>query len=107
MKVLIVEDDQKYIDAITAAFTGCKGMPEVTSAQSKQAAEAYLASQFYDLIVLDLKIPSEDGLLDADPQNGRLAFYLARLSAPGTPIFVLTGSSAEEFIPDFLGRIYI
>ncbi len=103
MNVLVVEDDEKFIEAIREIFEKCIGGPLVDSAQSRYSAEVLLKERFYDLIVLDLRIPSEDGLLDADPQHGRAAFFSARKHAPGTPIFVLTGSSAEEFIDDFLG----
>ena len=60
------------------------------------------ASDFFDLIVLDLKIPTIDGALDANPQHGHAVFARAQSVAPGTPVFVLTGSPAEDFIPAML-----
>ena len=103
MHVLLIEDDKAYIEAVSAIFADMPGTPSVTVAQSKGSAEKCLEAHFFDLIILDLKIPTEDGLLDADPQHGRSTFYAAKNGSPGTPTFVLTGSPAEEFIEDFLG----
>jgi CheY-like chemotaxis protein len=103
MNILLIEDDKAYIEAVSAIFAEMPGTPSVTVAQSKSSAERCLEADFFDLVILDLKIPTEDGLLDADPQHGRSTFYAAKKSSPGTPIFVLTGSPAEEFIGDFLG----
>jgi CheY-like chemotaxis protein len=102
MRVLLIEDDQDFIDAVSQVLSEITGSPTVCVARSKGGAELSLKNDFFDLILLDLKIPTEDGLLDADPQHGRATFYAARQQAPGTPIFVLTGSPAEDFIEDFL-----
>lgn len=102
MRILLVEDDQQFVGAVTQIVAELTAGPEVWIARSKSEAEAHLQEGFFDLIVLDLKIPTEVGLLDADPQHGRTIFYSARKQSPGTPIFVLTGSSAEDFIDDFL-----
>ncbi len=103
MRILLVEDDQAYIEAISQILTELPGPPKLIVAQSKCDATDQLQAGFFDLILLDLRIPTEDGLLDADPRHGRNVFYVAREHAPGTPIFVLTGSPAEDFIEDFLG----
>ena len=63
-----------------------------------------LEDGFLDLVILDLKIPTVNGSLNADPEHGHAVFNRIRTVAPGTPIFVLTGSPAEDFIPELLNN---
>jgi CheY-like chemotaxis protein len=73
-----------------------------TNVKSKYSAEEKLRSEHYDLIVLDLKLPAIDDALHANVEHGRYALQVARKLAPGTPIVILTGSPAENFIREFL-----
>lgn len=100
--VLIVEDDPDFIEELRQVFAEFPGNADLRVASSREAAFASLESDFFDLIVLDLKIPTIDGALDANPEHGHAVFTRARAVAPGTPIFVLTGSPAEDFIPTLL-----
>jgi CheY-like chemotaxis protein len=102
--VLIVEDDTDFVDAVTRVITGLPGTSEITVATSRDAAYDHLSNRFFDLIVLDLKIPTIDSALDANPLHGHAVFGRACTIAPGTPILVLTGSPAEDFIPDLLAK---
>jgi CheY-like chemotaxis protein len=101
--VLIVEDDPEFIGAIQEVLRGLSPGAAVRVAQSRDAAMALLAAEFFDIIILDLKIPTADGALDADSQHGFAVFRRAQAVASGTPVFVLTGSPAEDFIPELLG----
>lgn len=40
--------------------------------------------------------------MDSDPQHGRNLLDVAISHAPGTPVFMLTGSSAESFLPEMM-----
>jgi len=51
----------------------------------------------FDLVVLDLTIPSASGQLDEAPAQGQAVFYKVREVAPGTPVFFLTGSEPDAF----------
>jgi CheY-like chemotaxis protein len=104
MRALVVEDDQDFIDELFVVLNSLEGPPDVTVAQSRNSAYEQLESNFFDLVILDLKIPTSDGVLDANPDHGRAVFGRALQLAPGTPIFVLTGSPAEDFIPEMLDR---
>ncbi len=104
MRVLVVEDDQDFVDELCLTLSHLDGPPEVTVARSRDSASARLESEFYDLVILDLKIPTVDGALDAVPAHGRAVFGRALQSAPGTPVFVLTGSPAEDFFQEMLDR---
>lgn len=100
--VLVVEDDLDFIEEFRQVFAELPGHSELRVAASREAAFALLASEFFDLIVLDLKIPTIDGALDANPEHGHAVFTRARALSPGTPIFLLTGSPVEDFIPTLL-----
>src|ERR1700683_1225107 len=104
MRVLVVEDDQDFVDELCLTLGALDGPPEVTVAGSRDSASAHLESEFFDLLILDLKIPTVDEGLDADPAHGRAVFGRALQFAPGPPVFVLTASSAEDFIPEMLKR---
>jgi CheY-like chemotaxis protein len=103
MRVMVVEDEQTFVDELLQTLNKLAGPPQVTVARSRDSAYGHLREDFFDLLILDLRIPTVDEALDADPAHGRAVFSRAREIAPGTPIFVLTGSPAEDFIPDLLG----
>lgn len=100
--VLIVEDDDDFIDEIREIIKGLPSGNDIKVARSRDEAFDLLEDSFLDLVILDLQIPTVGGALDADPVHGHAVFNRIRSVAPGTPIFVLTGSSAEDFIPDLL-----
>jgi CheY-like chemotaxis protein len=104
MRALVVEDDRAFADELARILRERLRHPpsHIAFAQSRDSAYSYLDQEFFDLLLLDLKIPTVDGALDADPRHGLAVFGRARQIAPGTPIFVLTGSPAEDFIPDLL-----
>lgn len=102
--VLIIEDDDDFIEEIRNIIDALPGESELKVARSRDEAFAQLEVGFLDLVILDLKIPTVSGTHDADPEHGHAVFNRIRLVAPGTPIFVLTGSPAEDFIPDLLGN---
>lgn len=101
--VLIVEDEESVAETISNVLFELFGGIQCRVARSRDRAFALLDTEFFDLVVLDLNIPTADGLFDGDPQHGFAVFTRAQSVTSGTPIFVLTGSSAENFIPDLLG----
>jgi len=100
--ILLVEDEPEFVLETQQVFNELPGGVTIKVASSRGSAFDLLDREFFDLIVLDLKIPTVDGTLDADPMHGHAVFSHARRAAPGTPIFVLTGSPAEDFIPTLL-----
>jgi CheY-like chemotaxis protein len=102
MFVLVVEDEADFIEELRQICTELPGTTELLVATSRGTAFTSLDTGFFDLVVLDLNIPTFDGALDADPEHGHAVFARARAVAPGTPIFVLTGSPVEDFIPAML-----
>ena len=103
--VLIIEDDIDFVEEIRNMLGALSGECKSDVAHSRDEAFARIeADGFLDLVILDLKIPTVSGALDADPEHGHAVFNRIRTVAPGTPIFVLTGSPAEDFIPELLGN---
>jgi CheY-like chemotaxis protein len=100
--ILIVEDEADFIDELRHVLAEMPGASAVQIAKSRTSAFEFLEKEFFDLIILDLNIPTIDGALDTDPLHGHAVFAKARSEAPGTPILVLTGSPAEDFIPALL-----
>jgi CheY-like chemotaxis protein len=104
MKILIVEDDPTFSIEVQTIISALPGPPTYNVAKSRASAEALLESEFFDLVILDLNIPTVDGSLDLDVSHGRALLNLVRQDYPGIPIFVLTGSPAEDFVADLVGN---
>ena len=101
LHVLLVEDDDNFVDELRGMLDSLPGATHIRVAGSRD--EAYeLLDDFVDLVVLDLKIPTMTNALDADPEHGNAVFNRIRDVAPGTPIFVLTGSPAESFLAELM-----
>lgn len=60
MKVLIVEDEPAYVDALSVALEA-EGMEPIAVADGRQAIQAFRADAF-DVILLDMMLPSVSGL---------------------------------------------
>jgi DNA-binding response OmpR family regulator len=91
-RVLIVEDDRTIVGNLVE-YLEVRGLT-VDSAHDGAAALARLASDTYDVVVLDLGLPRADGL--------QVLQHLRRRLAVATPVLVLTArdalaSKAEAF----------
>lgn len=102
MNFLIIEDEEDFVEDIKRRVSSICRSPQYTIAASKVSAVYLLEDNCFDLIFLDLKIPTEDSSMDSNPNNGRSVLDAIVALAPGTPVLILTGSSAEEFLPDIL-----
>ena len=98
LHVLVVEDDASFVDALREIATRLPGRSHVRVARSRDEAFSELEDGFLDLVILDLRIPSVTGGPAPHPVHGHAVFNRIRTCAPGTPIFVLTGSPAEDFL---------
>lgn len=100
MNILIVEDDADFVEDITKRISSICRDPVLTTVMSRNSAIETIRNEFFDIIFLDLRIPTHDGAMDSTPENGRAVLDYSLTTAPGTPIFILTGSPSEEFLPD-------
>ena len=104
LHLLIVEDDDAFIEELSIIIEDLPGNKKIRVAGSRDDAFAMLEDTFLDLVILDLTIPTISGALDADPEHGRSVFNRIQTVTPGTPVFILTGSPAEEFLSDHVLR---
>ena len=83
--VLLVEDDQQ-LSEVTSAYLEVSGFRVATAASAEECWQQ-LEHQDFDVIILDLGLPDEDGLV-----------LLRKLSTSGnqTPILVCSGRSSDE-----------
>ncbi|ETK22704.1 response regulator [Pseudomonas sp. FH1] len=102
LNILIIEDEPDFVEEIKRRVSSLCREPVFTVAAYAEVAAEFLANDFFDLIFLDLKLPTANQSMDSDPQHGRDLLDLARAVAPGTPVFMLTGSSAEQFLPEMM-----
>jgi CheY-like chemotaxis protein len=102
MKVLLIEDDDEFVTALVEIVSEKALAVKVKVAKSRNSAEEYIKSEFFDVIILDLNIPTLDNYLDQAPVHGHSVFASIRMKLPGAPIIILTGSSGEDFIISML-----
>lgn len=82
-RILVVDDDAE-LRGLVADFLGANGL-QVDSAANGAEMDAKLAEGRFDLIVLDLMMPGEDGLS-----------ILRRLRRPGGPAVIMLSAMGEE-----------
>ena len=102
LHLLIVEDEDDFVEELLETLSSLPGDTDIRVAGSRDQAYEMLEKGFLDLVILDLKIPTVSGALDGDPQHGHAVFNRVRTVAPGTSIFVLTGSPAEDFLAELV-----
>lgn len=100
--VLIVEDDDNYVTEILNILKGLDAPYRVVVAKNRDDALVRLDSEFFDFVIIDLKIPTGDNTLDLNPKHGKAIFHHARRVTPGTKLLVLTSSPSDDFIADLL-----
>jgi hypothetical protein len=102
MKILFVEDHLSFGPSMADILREIPGVGRVDLYRSKAMALEMLSQEFYDLLILDLTIPANEGDLDIAPEHGQAVFYEAIKVCPGMPIFILTGSEMDDFIKDLV-----
>ncbi|MBI2307652.1 MAG: two-component system response regulator OmpR [Rhodocyclales bacterium] len=99
-KILVVDDDQRLRDLLSR-YLGEQGFV-VRTAESGAAMDRWLPREAFDLIVLDLMLPGEDGLSicrrlrAAEPQQA-----IIMLTAKGDEIDRIVGleMGADDYLP--------
>lgn len=104
MRVLVVEDDQDFLATIVEALSGEVPGIELVTARSRDSAFLQVPAVPFDLVICDLKIPTQDGALDEDIQHGLAVHGRCRETVPGTPVLVLTafGLLAIDYLASLL-----
>jgi CheY-like chemotaxis protein len=96
MRVLLVEDKTDLAQTIERATRSMPGVDLIWKA-SRDSALMALEIGTFELIILDRRIPSADGVLDDHSDHGWRVFTFVRDGQPGTPVWFLTGSEDADF----------
>src|SRR5574342_278607 len=83
-RILVVDDDQRLRDLLTRYLGEQKF--EVRAVRDAQEMDKYLARERYDLLVLDLMLPGEDGL----------AICRRLRAAGGVPAIIMLTARGDE-----------
>lgn len=101
MKLLIVEDNKTNIDLFNEVL-GKYGDLEFVVVESRDSAFIAVEGQQFDLIILDLKIPTADGALDAHTTHGLSVHSRIREICIGTPVIFCSGFGDLSFLGELL-----
>lgn len=82
-RIIVVDDDADLLNLV-ADFLQANGM-DVARAANGQEMDAHIAERRFDLVVLDLMMPGEDGLS-----------ILRRLRKPGGPGIIMLSAMGED-----------
>jgi two-component system phosphate regulon response regulator OmpR len=104
-RILIVDDDQRHRDLLVR-YLGAEGY-EVKAVADGAAMDKQLARERYDLVVLDLMLPGEDGLAICrrlramDTSHHSTAPSIIMLTAKGDDVDRIVGleMGADDYLP--------
>ena len=102
MRLLLIEDEFTFAEGLVPRLERAGADNTVTLARSRDSAITALEREFFDIVILDLRIPTLDEGTDDAVEHGYSVFGRAQQLAPGTPIYILTASSAEPLVHDLL-----
>lgn len=91
MRILLIEDEEPTIQQLQGYLQReCNAVVQIARSRDS-ALELLQSNSDYDLIVCDLKIPTQDGALDVDEKHGFVVHDTARTMHPGTFSRFLSG----------------
>lgn len=100
MQILLIEDNISYAkDVKDSLLSTCKNT-SINLVSDFESAHNLLQSEFFDLVILDLSLPSTENGYDKKVEHGQKLFYLAQAALPGTPVYILTESQPDKFAMD-------
>ena len=96
MKILIVEDNIKELKTLEQELKQISKSIQIESAQSKASAQIQIQEKEFDLIILDLKIPTIDKALDPDRVHGMSVFSFINDYEYNCPIIIFSAFADFE-----------
>ena len=99
-RVLVVDDDAELRELAEAYLTQ-QGF-DVAAVADGAAMDARLAQEKFDLLILDLMLPGEDGLSIAKRLKGRIDIPIIMVSAQGEDVDRIVG--LEVGADDYIGK---
>ena len=103
MKLLIVEDDEDNVAFFQAELDKTPTI-RTTFARSRDGALALIGTENFELVILDLRIPTTDGNLDSEYLHGLAVHSFVRESAPGTPVFIFSAYGTLGLVSELLEK---
>lgn len=103
MRILLVEDNLDFAATIEKAVRAIDGC-DVVWRQSQASALEALSDEPFDVVLLDRRIPSADGVLDDDANHGWNVFQWILQNLPGTSVWFLTATEDADFSTDVLNE---
>lgn len=101
MRILIMDDTTEKTEKIKSVLTGrCMiGESSITVAKSINSGRSLLSSNLYDLLILDLVMPVNDGEeLEAQGQSERFIDEMSRVGRLNKPTYIIALTQYEEKI---------
>ena len=90
-RILVVDDEDEVLRICSRALSGAGCGYDVVTANTAAQARTYLAEQAFDLLVLDIHLPEENGLS---------LLKGVRESHPDLPAMLITGYPAVSTVFD-------
>lgn len=103
MRVLVVEDDLDYLSDLRTALGGIEGL-DLQVVRSRDSAHQILENEAYDIIICDLRLPTEDGGLDKEVEHGISVVSKARSVLPGSLVLVHSGYADRKLTRKLINR---
>ena len=104
VRVLLVEDEEDFFEQVRDVCLEFDPQCEIHWARSRDSANQLISEEFFDLTILDQKIPTIDGALDAHVDHGRAVWDELHRLASGTPVLIHTALSADDIIKRIVRR---
>lgn len=99
----MVEDDEEISNHIVKKLQEIDAQIQMTVVTNRDDARELLGGKkFFDLLSLDLTIPASRESSDKKIEYGNEVLHLCNSLAPGLPILILTASSTDDLVSDFL-----
>ena len=102
MRVLVIDDDKQITTKLLESLAGVKPSIEVVLAESRSGGIEAIRGQEFDFIVCDLRLPPDDGGLDAEEAHGLSVHSEAKEVCPGTPCLFFTGYGTSKSVREAL-----
>src|SRR5262245_49643651 len=99
-RLLVVDDDAELRELVEAYLTQ-QGF-DVAAVADATAMDARLAQEKFELLILDLMLPGEDGLSIAKRLKGRIDIPIIMVSAQGEDVDRIVG--LEVGADDYIGK---
>lgn len=101
MRILLVEDNTTFAGEVEHEARSIPQCELVWVSSRDEALARIEGGELFDLVILDRKIPSANGILDDHVEHGWRVFQAVRTHSAGTPVWFLTGTEDADFAADF------